>query len=137
MAERRVEPLANAGDRSIRAPATGAAGIEVAGGLVGIDAPPRDRSAAVLLSVPFDHRSAMLTPDAVARLRQLLAEVQAPEARIKIVGEAAAPALALDRALAVGLALVQGGVPADRLELSLAQGGSGDHARLFLATPAL
>jgi hypothetical protein len=60
-----------------------------------------------------------------------------PAARIKIVGEAPAPGLALDRALAVGLALVQGGVSADRLELTLAHGGSGDQARLFLAAPEL
>jgi hypothetical protein len=32
---------------------------------------------------------------------------------------------------------VQGGVPADRLELTLAHGGSGDQARLFLAAPEL
>jgi outer membrane protein OmpA-like peptidoglycan-associated protein len=118
-------------------PVADAAGIEVAGGLVGIDAVSRDHSAAALMSVPFDPRSAMLTPDALARLEELLAEAQTPAARIKIVGEAAAPALALDRALAVGVALVQSGVPADRLELTLAHGGSGDQARLFLAAPEL
>jgi outer membrane protein OmpA-like peptidoglycan-associated protein len=118
-------------------PVADAAGIEVAAGLVGVDAASRGQSAAALLSVPFDPRSAMLTPDALARLEQLLAEAQAPAARIKIVGEAAAPALALDRALAVGLALVQSGVPADRLELTLAHSGSGDQARLFLAAPEL
>jgi outer membrane protein OmpA-like peptidoglycan-associated protein len=118
-------------------PVADAAGIEVAGGLVGIDAASRDQKAAALMSVPFDPRSAMLTPDALARLEELLAEAQAPAARIKIVGEAAAPALALDRALAVGLALVQSGVPADRLELTLAHGRSGDQAQLFLAAPEL
>src|SRR5918996_567871 len=118
-------------------PVANADGIEVASGLVAIDAASRDQSAAVLGSIPFGFESAMLTPDAVARLGQFLAEAQAREARIKIVGEAAAPALALDRALAVGLALVQSGVPADRLELTLARGGAGDQARLFLAAPAL
>jgi outer membrane protein OmpA-like peptidoglycan-associated protein len=118
-------------------PVADAAGIEVAGGLVDVDAASRDHSAAALMSVPFDPRSAMLTPDALARLEELLAEAQAPAARIKIVGEADAPALALDRALAVGLALVQSGVPADRLELTLAHSGSDDQARLFLAAPEL
>ena len=118
-------------------PVANADRIEVASGLVAIDAASRDQSAAVLGSIPFGFESAMLTPDAVARLGQFLAEAQAREARIKIVGEAAAPALALDRALAVGLALVQSGVPADRLELTRARGGAGDQARLFLAAPAL
>jgi outer membrane protein OmpA-like peptidoglycan-associated protein len=118
-------------------PVADAAAIELAGGLVGIDAASRDQSPATLWSVPFESRSARLTPDAMARLGRLLAEAQAREARIKIVGEADAPALALDRALAVGLALVRTGVPADRLELSLAFGGSGDQARLFLAAPEL
>jgi outer membrane protein OmpA-like peptidoglycan-associated protein len=127
-------------------PVADAAGIEVAGGLVDVDAASRDHSAdaasrdhsaAALMSVRFDPRSAMLAPDALARLGELLAEAQAPAARIKIVGEADAPALALDRALAVGLALVQSGVPADRLELTLAHSGSGDQARLFLAAPEL
>jgi outer membrane protein OmpA-like peptidoglycan-associated protein len=114
-----------------------AAGIEIAGGRVTIDAGPRHERAAAFGSVSFDPQSAMLTPDALARLAQFLAETEAPATRIKIVGEATAPALALDRALAVGLALVQSGVPADRLELTLARGGSGDQARLFLAAPAL
>jgi outer membrane protein OmpA-like peptidoglycan-associated protein len=102
-----------------------AAGIELAGGLVTIGAEPRHERAAAVGSVNFDPQSAMLTPDAVARLAQFLAEAETPATHIKVVGEAAAPALALDRALAVGLALVQSGVPADRLELTLARGGSG------------
>ena len=111
--------------------------IEVAGGLIGIPAAPRPEPLAALGSVPFGPQSAMLTLDAVARLGRFLAEMNAHEARIRIVGEATAPSLALDRALAVGLALVQSGVPADRLQLTLAHGGSVDQARLFLASPAL
>jgi outer membrane protein OmpA-like peptidoglycan-associated protein len=112
-------------------------GIEITDGLVAIDAAlGRSRSAA-LGSIPFRPESAMLTPDAVVLLAEFLNDAEAPAARIRIVGEAAAPALALDRARAVGLALVQGGVPADRLELTLAHGGSGDQARLFLAAPEL
>jgi outer membrane protein OmpA-like peptidoglycan-associated protein len=118
-------------------PVAAAAEIEVAGGLVGIDAGRSRPRAAALGSVAFDPQSAMLTPHAIARLRQLLAEAAAREARIQVVGEAAAPGLALDRALAVGLALVQSGVPADRLELTLARDGSSDQAHLFLAAPAL
>jgi hypothetical protein len=112
-------------------------GIALTDGLVAIDvATSRDRDAA-LGSIPFRPESAMLTPDAVVLLAQFLNGAEAPAARIRIVGEAAAPALALDRARAVGLALVQGGVAADRLELTLAHGGSGDQARLFLAAPEL
>ena len=114
-----------------------AAGIDVTSGLVAIDAAARPKGAAALDWVRFDPQSAVLSPAAVARLGRFLAEADAREARIKIVGEAAAPGLALDRALAVGLALVQNGVSADRLELTLAQGGSGDQARLFLAAPEL
>ena len=117
-------------------PAAGG-GIEITDGLVAIDvASSRDRDAA-LGSIPFRPKSAMLTPDAVVLLAEFLSAAEEPAARIRIVGEAAAPALALDRARAVGLALVQGGVAADRLELTLAHGGSGDQARLFLAAPEL
>jgi hypothetical protein len=108
----------------------------IAGGLVDIGATWGRHPVAAVGSVAFHPDSALLAPDAVAHLGRLLATT-APEARIKIVGEADAPALALDRALAVGLALVQGGVPADRLELTLAHGGSGDRAQLFLAAPEL
>ena len=104
--------------------------------MVGIEAASGWHRGAAVGSVAFHPRSAILASDAVARLGRLLAKT-APAARIKIVGEADAPALALDRALAVGLALVQGGMPADRLELTLAHGGSGDQARLFLAAPEL
>jgi hypothetical protein len=41
----------------------------------------------------------------------------------------------LDRARAIGLALVQRGLPPDRLEMTLAAGAAGDRARLFLASP--
>jgi hypothetical protein len=123
--------------RPLPKPLVDTAAIELADGLVAIDAPSRQHRTAPLWSVAFDPQSAMLTPDAVARLAQFLAETEAPPARIKVVGEADAPALALDRALAVGLALVQGGIPADRLELTLARGGAGDQARLFPAAPEL
>ena len=117
-------------------PAAGG-GIEITDGLVAIDVTSsRDRDGA-LGSIPFRPKSAMLTPDAVVLLAELLNGAGTPAARIRVVGEAAAPGLALDRARAVGLALVQGGVPADRLELTLAHGGSGDQARLFLAAPEL
>jgi hypothetical protein len=112
-------------------------GIEITDGLVAIDVAPSRSGGAALGSIPFRPESAMLTPDAVVLLAEFLNGAEAPAARIRIVGEAAAPALALDRARAVGLALVQGGVPADRLELTLAHGGSGDQARLFLAAPEL
>jgi outer membrane protein OmpA-like peptidoglycan-associated protein len=116
-------------------PASGGA-IEITDGLVAIDVATSRARDGALGSIPFRPKSAMLTPDAVVLLAELLSAAAEP-ARIRIVGEAAAPALALDRARAVGLALVQGGVAADRLELTLAHGGSGDQARLFLAAPEL
>ena len=116
-------------------PAPGTAQIEVAGGLVAIDVPPGDARATALASIAFGPGSAALPPDASARLKRLLGEANAQEARVKIVGEADAPALALDRARAVGLALVQGGLPADRLDMTLAHDGAGDRAQLFLAVP--
>jgi outer membrane protein OmpA-like peptidoglycan-associated protein len=117
-------------------PAAGGA-IEITDGLVAIDVATSRARDAALGSIPFRPKSAMLTPDAVVLLAELLNAAAEPAARIRIVGEAAAPGLALDRARAVGLALVQGGVAADRLELTLAHGGSGDQARLFLAAPEL
>jgi hypothetical protein len=123
--------------RPVPKPAPHGAEIEIADGLIGIDAGRSRPRAGALGSIAFGPQSAMLTPHAMGRLRQLLAEATAHEARIQVVGEAAAPALALDRALAVGLALVQSGLPADRVELTLARGGSSDQAHLFLAAPAL
>ena len=81
-------------------------------------------------SIDFAPGSATLPPDVSVRLERFLAEVKAPDALIGVVGEADTPALALDRALAVGLALVQRGVPADRLDLTLAPDAAGDQVRL-------
>jgi outer membrane protein OmpA-like peptidoglycan-associated protein len=116
-------------------PAPATAQIEVADGLVAIEVPPGDDRAMALASIAFGPGSAALPPDASARLERLLGEANAQGARVKIVGEADAPALALDRARAVGLALVRGGLPADRLEMTLAHDAAGDRARLFLAVP--
>ncbi|MGH6903723.1 MAG: hypothetical protein ACREIR_13395 [Geminicoccaceae bacterium] len=116
-------------------PVPATAQIEVADGLVAIEVPPDDDRAMALVSIAFGPGSAALPPDASARLERLLGAANAQGARVKIVGEADAPALALDRARAVGLALVQGGLPADRLEMTLAHDAAGDRARLFLAAP--
>ena len=109
--------------------------IAVADGLVAIDLEPVDEPALAVGSIAFDPGSATLPAGARPVLEQWLGEANAQGARVKIVAEAAAPALALDRARAIGLALVQGGLPADRLELSYADAGGGDRARLFLASP--
>jgi outer membrane protein OmpA-like peptidoglycan-associated protein len=135
----RVAPEADASR-----PAPGTAQIDVANGLVAIEAGGVDDRSMALESIAFAPGeaiafapgSAALPPDAQARLVQILDAVNAQGARVKIVGEAEAPDLALDRARAIGLALVQSGLPADRLEMSLARGGTADRARLFLASPA-
>ena len=129
---RRAEPDV---PRPLEKPVPGAAQIEVAGGLVGVEIPAGDDRGTAVGSIAFGPGSAALPPDAKARLDQVLGEANAQGARVKIVGEGAAPALALDRARAVGLALVRGGLSADRLEMTLAQDAAGDRARLFLASP--
>jgi outer membrane protein OmpA-like peptidoglycan-associated protein len=119
----------------VEKPAPKTAMIDVAGGLVAVEVAPDDALETPLTSVAFGPGSAALPPDEQARLERFLGEANAAGARVRVVGEAAAPALALDRARAVGLALVQGGLPADRLEMTLAHDGAGDRARLFLASP--
>ena len=108
--------------------------IAVADGLVAIDVGPVDETTLAVGSIAFDPGSATLPAGAGPVLKQWLSEANDQGARVKIVAEGAAPALALDRARAVGLALVQGGLPADRLELRHADDG-GDRARVFLASP--
>jgi hypothetical protein len=85
--------------------------------------------------IPFEPGSADLPEGASAHLEQVLAEAKAQGAVIRILGEAAAPALALDRARAVGLALVRLGAGAGDLEMTLAHGATGDQAQLLLARP--
>jgi outer membrane protein OmpA-like peptidoglycan-associated protein len=109
--------------------------IAVADGLVAIDLAPVDEATLAMGSIAFDPGSATLPAGARPALKQWLSEANDQGARVKIVAEGAAPALALDRARAVGLALVQGGLPADRLELSHTDGPGGDRARVFLASP--
>ena len=116
-------------------PAPGGAQIEVADGLVAVETPAGEARGTAIGTIAFGPGSAALPADAKARLGQVLGEANAQGARVKIVGEGAAPALALDRAKAVGLALVQGGLSADRLEMTLARDAAGDRAQLFLASP--
>jgi outer membrane protein OmpA-like peptidoglycan-associated protein len=116
-------------------PSPGVSQIEVADGLIAIAGAAGGGDDQAVGSIAFGPGSAALPPDAQRRLERLLDEANAQGARVKIVGEAAAPALALDRARAIGLALVQRGLPADRLEMTLAAGAAGDRARLFLASP--
>ena len=111
-------------------PPADTAGIEVNDGLIAVSLAPSADGAGPLESIDFAPGSATLPPDASVRLERFLAEVKAPDALIGVVGEADTPALALDRALAVGLALVQRGVPADRLDLTLAPDAAGDQVRL-------
>lgn len=135
--------------------AVGAQGIAIEGGGAGAVAPgsqsapvkaatevdlqaaPRAAEVAAA-SVPAGHiafapNSAELPADAIAQLEQVLAEAKSQGAVIRILGEASVPALALDRARAVGLALVRLGAGASDLEMTLAPGASGDQARLLLA----
>jgi outer membrane protein OmpA-like peptidoglycan-associated protein len=121
--------------RPLERPVPGGTQIEVADGLVAIEVPAGPDRGAALGSIAFGPDSAALSPEAKAWLQQILGATDAEAARVKVVGEGAAPALALDRARAVGVALVEYGLPADRLEMTLAEDAAGDRARLFLAVP--
>jgi outer membrane protein OmpA-like peptidoglycan-associated protein len=120
---------------SLLKPSPGISQIEVADGLIAIAGAAGGGDDTAVGSIAFGPGSAALPPDAQRRLERLLDQANAQGARVRIVGEAAAPALALDRARAIGLALVQRGLPPDRLEMTLAAGAAGDRARLFLASP--
>jgi hypothetical protein len=104
----------------------------VADGLVAIEVEPAEEDAVPLGSIAFEPGSAALPAAALPVLAEWLAVADAHSDRVRVVGEAPAPGLALDRARTVGLALMRGGLSAARLELSHAEGG-GDRARLFLA----
>ena len=86
--------------------------------------------------VAFAPGSAELPVGIDPELEQVLATARTQGALIRIVGEADAAALALDRARAVAIALVRLGARAGDLDMSLARHASGDQARLLLAAPA-
>jgi hypothetical protein len=99
-------------------------------------------AAAVVASTPagrilFAPQSAELPAGAGAQLEQVLAQAKAQGAVIRILGEAGLPALALDRARAVGLALVRAGVPADRVEVSPVGDAPSNRVDLFKAAQAM
>jgi outer membrane protein OmpA-like peptidoglycan-associated protein len=85
--------------------------------------------------IAFPPGSAALAHRALAKLASFLAEAGADEAPITVLGEGSPPALAIDRARAVGQALVRLGASADRLRMAAAETGAGDRARLVLAAP--
>jgi outer membrane protein OmpA-like peptidoglycan-associated protein len=139
--EKSAEPIETAaadrpGRRPPFEPAADAAAIEVRDGLIAVALPPGAERDRAVESIAFAPGSAALPPDADLRLERFLAEAKALDTRIRVVGEADAPVLALERAMAVGVALMQRGVPANRLELTRARDASGDQARLFLAASA-
>jgi hypothetical protein len=117
-------------------PPAAAAGIEIQDGLIAVSLAPSADHPAPLASIGFAPGSALLPPHATTHLERFLAEVKASDVLIKVVGEADTPALALDRAMAVGIALVQRGVPADRLDLSLAPDPGSDQVRLSAVASA-
>ena len=117
-------------------PSAAAAGIEIQDGLIAVSLAPSADHPAPLASIGFAPGSAVLPPHATTHLERFLAEVKAPDVLIRVVGAADTPALALDRALAVGIALVQRGVPADRLDLSLAPDPGSDQVRLSAVASA-
>jgi outer membrane protein OmpA-like peptidoglycan-associated protein len=116
------------------APAPEASTITVAASGIGIAAaePAGDPDPGV---IAFARGSAALPPGAVPRLERFLAEASADDASITVLGEGSPPALAIDRARAVGQALVRLGASAERLRITMATDGAGDRARLMLAAP--
>jgi hypothetical protein len=121
--------------------AVGPDGIGIEGGAAGASkAGEVIASTAVVAGMPavqidFAPRSDALPAGAGAQLAQVLAQANAQQAVIRILGEAEEPALALDRARAVGLALVGLGARASDLELTLSPDARADQARLLLAGP--
>lgn len=113
-----------------------AAGIEIGDGLIAVALAPSPEANRAADSIAFAPGSATLPPDAALLLERFLAKVKAPDVRVSVVGEADVPALALDRALAVGLALVRRGVPADRLQVTMARDAAGDQVRLSAGASA-
>jgi hypothetical protein len=124
-------------------PQDAAAGVASAPAKVQVERDPPvapQGAVAVVASTPagrilFAPQSAELPAGAGAQLAQVLAQAKAQDAVIRILGEAGVPALALDRARAVGLALVGLGARAGDLEMTLAPDARGDQARLLLAGP--
>ncbi len=117
-------------------PDPGGVGIEVGEGAVAVHVTrPVARAFPTFMLVLFQPGSAALPPQVDRRLEQAVAAAKARGARIRVEGEADDPALALDRARAVGLALVRLGAPAGDLEMTLARKATGDQARLILAAP--
>jgi outer membrane protein OmpA-like peptidoglycan-associated protein len=140
-ADKAIAPAALAmAERPVRQPPAeppaGAAGIEIHDGLIAVSLAPSADHPAPLASIGFAPGSAVLPPHATTHLERFLAQVKAPDVLIRVVGAADTPALALDRALAVGIALVQRGVPADRLDLSLAPDLGSDQVRLSAVASA-
>ena len=82
--------------------------------------------------IAFARGSAALPAEAVPKLERFLAEAGTDEAPITVLGEGSPPALAIDRARAVGQALVSLGASADRLRITMATDAAGDRARLML-----
>jgi len=123
--------------------AAGAADVAVRKATVEVARQAEPRVAAAIVagvpaaSIGFAPHSAELPAGAGAKLEQVLARAKAEGAMIRILGEARVPALALDRARAVGLALVRLGAGATDLEMTLAPDATGDQARLLLAGPGL
>jgi hypothetical protein len=85
--------------------------------------------------IAFARGSAALPQGAVPKLERFLAEASVKDAPITVLGEGSPPALAIDRARAVGQALVRLGASAERLRITMATDGAGDRARFMLASP--
>jgi hypothetical protein len=86
--------------------------------------------------VAFAPGSAELPAGIGPELEKVLATARTRDAAIRIVGEADAATLALDRARAVAIALVRLGARAGDLSMSLAPHATGNEVRLLLAAPA-
>jgi hypothetical protein len=86
--------------------------------------------------VAFAPGSAELPAGIGPELEKVLATARTRDAAIRIVGEADAATLALDRARAVAIALVRLGARAGDLNISLAPHATGNEVRLLLAAPA-
>jgi hypothetical protein len=158
---RRQRPVTADGSAAVR-PDPDSVGIAIGGGGVAIEiGPPALKPAPVAVSaststaamadvrttsasgsssaetpaarIAFAPGSAKLPAGAGRELEQVLATARAESALIRIVGEADAAALALDRARAVAIELVRLGARASDLDMGLGAHATGDQVQLLLA----
>ncbi len=82
--------------------------------------------------IGFPVGSSALPASLQPALQRLLHDAAARRARLQVIGDAEQPALAMERARSVALALVELGADAGRIEITVARDHVADQAHLLL-----